>query len=107
MGKTDLPVVHARLEEDWQCKVGSAHPTQSGNALRAGGPTRYIVLNTKNRGRITVGGETVSVDNAEQVAASFEPGSEWIFEISWYSRNIGMPIERGSPSSQEYHQLAE
>ncbi|WP_159613727.1 hypothetical protein [Glutamicibacter sp. JC586] len=91
----------------WQCEVESAQVVSGGDGFRTGGAAPHIVVKTKNCGRINVDGKTVDPDRPELAAAKFKSGSQWIFEIGWYSRYIGMPIERRSPSSQEYHKLNE
>ena len=91
----------------WQCEIVSAEPVQNRAGLRGSVSTPHILVKTKNCGSINVEGKSVNSDNWEQVAASFKPGSQWIFEIGWYSRFVGKLIERQSPSSEIYHKLAE
>ncbi len=74
-----------------------------GNGFREEGATPHVVVNTKHCGKINIEGETVDPGNPELTAAKFEPGNEWVFEIGWYSRNVGMPIGQRSPNSELYH----
>lgn len=91
----------------WQCEIVSAEPVQSRAGLRGSVSIPHILVKTKNCGSINVEGKTGNSDNWEQAAASFEPGSQWLFEIGWYSRFVGKLIKRQSPSSEIYRKLAE
>lgn len=101
------PLLDTFDRRGWQCEVVSAEPAQGGRGLRGSASTPYVVVDTENCGEIIVEGKTVNFDNLEQIAASFEPGSQWIFEIGWYSRYFGRLVERMPPASQEYHELVE
>lgn len=101
------PWLNTLDRREWNCEVAAADPVIRDAGLRGGSSNAFVVVRTKNCGEVLVDGSTVSFDNLESVVASFEPGSQWIFKIGWYSRNIGIPIERRSPSSQEHHNLAE
>ncbi|TAP25229.1 hypothetical protein [Arthrobacter sp. S41] len=89
--------------QEWKCEVVSAEPKVGGAGLRGGALNASVEVQTKNCGEIILEGRAVDFDNKETVAASLEPGSEWIFEIGWFARNYSMKIERVSPSTQYYH----
>jgi hypothetical protein len=44
----------------------------------------------------------VNFDNQEEVAATFEPGSECDFEIGWYSRVVSRKILHSIPTADHY-----
>jgi len=100
------PWLNTLDRQEWKCEVVSADPVIRGGGLRGGSSNAFIVVQTKNCGEILVDGSTVSFDNQEAVAATFEPGSEWIFEVGWFARNYSMKIERVSPTVEFYHRVS-
>lgn len=93
-------------QREWKCEVVSAGPVIHSAGLLGGSSHAFIVVQTKNCGEIRVDGSTVSFDNQEAVAASFEPGSEWIFEIGWFARNYSMKIQHFAPTVEFYHRIS-
>jgi len=100
------PWVNMLDRQDWKCEVVSAEPRVGGAGLRGGSSNAFVVVQTKNCGEILVDGSSVSFDNNELVAASFDPGSKWIFEVGWFARNYSMKIERVLPTVEYYHRIS-
>lgn len=100
------PWLNTLDRQDWKCEVVSAEPVIRGAGLRGGSSNAFVVVQTKNCGEILIDGSTVTFDNTELVAASFEPGSKWIFEVGWFARNYSMRIERVSPTVEHYHRIS-
>jgi hypothetical protein len=44
----------------------------------------------------------VTFDNQDEVAASFEAGSEYEFDLGWFSRVWTKDIRQGIPSVNDY-----
>jgi hypothetical protein len=85
----------------FRCEVVSAEPRTSSGGSRGSASTASVLIKTSNCGHIVVS-RGVSFDNRQEVASSFEPGSEYDFEIGWYSRVVMTDILRGLPTADHY-----
>ena len=99
------PWLNTMDRQGWKCEIVSAETASGGMGLRGGSSAPLVVVHTKNCGRINVSGTTVNLDSKGQVAASFEPGSEWVFELGWYTRNFLMKVLQLPQSVQIYHRV--
>jgi hypothetical protein len=84
-----------------RCEVVSAEPRTSSGGSRGSASTASVLIETSSCGPIVVD-RGVSFDNRQEVASSFEPGSEYDFDIGWFSRVVSKGLLRGLPTADEY-----
>ncbi|WP_157085819.1 hypothetical protein [Devriesea agamarum] len=96
------PYLDSIAIEEWRCQVLSARgdTTVTGNK---GSVTTYdVLIETKNCGQITFY-RGVNSQNKDEIAKSFLPGREYVFEVGWYSRIIMLNfVPHGIPAAQSY-----
>ncbi|WP_058234905.1 hypothetical protein [Devriesea agamarum] len=87
--------------EQWCCEVTSAKIKTSKGGNKGSVTTAGVVIYTKECGHIgyTKG---VTSDNKFELAKSFKPGREYIFEVGWFSRAIMPNTPNGIPTAQSY-----
>ncbi len=83
-----------------RCEVVSAEPKTNSGGSRGSASTASVLVET-SCGPINVS-RGVNFDNRDEVAASFEPGSEYDFDIGWYSRVVMKDLLRGLPTADHY-----
>lgn len=96
-----LPVWDSIGVESIRCQITAAKPDTSSGGSRGSASTAGVLVETSNCGSIYVSPE-VTFDNQEEVAASFKPGSEYEFDIGWFSRVLTKDIRQEIPSVQDY-----
>jgi hypothetical protein len=96
-----LPVWDSIGVETLRCEVVSAEPRTNSGGSRGSASTAGVLVQTSNCGSIHVS-PGVTFDNRDEVAASFKPGSEYEFDMGWYSRVITKDLRHGIPSVQGY-----
>lgn len=84
-----------------RCEVVSAEPGTSSGGSRGSASTASVLIETSGCGPIVVS-RGVTFDNRQEVASSFEPGSEYDFGFGWYSRVVSRDILRAIPTADEY-----
>lgn len=95
------PYLDTLAIETVRCEVVSAEPRTASGGSRGSVSTSEVLVNTSNCGEIVVD-EGVNSKNQEEVASSFAVGSEYEFDMGWYSRVV-MKNEYGKlPSVQDY-----
>lgn len=96
-----IPVLNSFGIESIRCEVSSASPDTSSGGSRGSASTAGVLVETTNCGKIHVS-EGVTFDNREKVAASFESGRQYDFDLGWFSRVITKDIRHEIPSVQGY-----
>jgi hypothetical protein len=86
--------------QTFRCEIVSAEPRTSSGGSRGSVSTASVRVET-DCGPIDVD-RGVHFDNQEEVAATFEPGSECDFEIGWYSRVVSRKILHSIPTADHY-----
>ncbi len=84
-----------------RCEIESAEPRTASGGSRGSASTAEVLVETSNCGPVVID-QGVSFDNQEEVAASFRVGSEYEFDIGWYSRVIMKNLRGNYPSAQDY-----
>lgn len=84
-----------------RCEVVSAEPRTSSGGSRGSASTASVLIETSNCGSLVVN-RGVTFDNQQEVASSFEPGSEYEFDMGWYSRVVMKRILNDLPTAAEY-----
>lgn len=96
-----LPVWDSIGVETIRCEIRTAKPDSSSGGSRGSASTAGVLVETSNCGSIYVS-PGVTFDNQDQVAASFKAGTEYEFDIGWFSRVVTKDIRHGIPSVQDY-----
>ena len=86
--------------QTFRCEIVSAEPRTSSGGSRGSASTASLLIET-SCGPIVVD-KGVSSDNQEEVASSFEPGSEYDFDIGWFSRVVMKDVLRELPTADHY-----
>lgn len=95
------PYLDTLAIETVRCEVVSAEPRTASGGSRGSVSTSEVLVETSNCGRIIID-QGVDFENQEEVASSFAVGSEYEFDMGWYSRVV-MKNEYGNlPSVQDY-----
>lgn len=87
--------------ESIRCEVVSAEPRTSSGGSRGSASTAGVLVETSDCGSISVS-QGVTFDNREEVAASFKPGSEYEFDIGWFSRVVMEDVLGQGYSARDY-----
>lgn len=87
--------------ESVRCEVVSAKSETNSGGSRGSASTAGVLVDTAGCGQISVS-KGVTFDNRHVIAASFKPGSEYEFDIGWFSRVVLRDIQRGIPTAQDY-----
>ncbi len=84
--------------QDIRCKVEYASPASDDRTHRTSrySSDHYVIVHTTNCGRVLIERLPQRFATPEELAASFDPGSEWIFGADWYSRNASMKFGRSA-----------
>ncbi|MEC5192569.1 MULTISPECIES: hypothetical protein [unclassified Arthrobacter] len=90
--------------ETIRCEILTAKPETSSGGSRGSASTAGVFVETANCGSIYVS-PRVTFDNQDEVAASFKPGSEYDFDIGWFSRVVTKGIRSETPSVQDYRMV--
>lgn len=99
-----MPVWDSMGIESVRCEVASAKGETNSGGSRGSASTPGVLVETTDCGRISIS-EGVTFDNRGVIAASFEPGSEYEFDIGWFSRVVLRDIQRGVPTAQDYRKV--
>lgn len=83
-----------------RCEIVSAEPRTSSGGSRGSASTAGVLIETGCGSFLVSRG--VNFDNREEVAATFEPGSEYDFEMGWYSRVVSRNILHSIPTADHY-----
>ena len=96
-----MPALNSFGIESLRCDVNSARPDTSSGGTRGSASTAGVLVETTNCGtmHVSVG---VSFDNQDEVAASFKGGSEYEFDLGWFSRVVTKDIMHEIPSVRGY-----
>lgn len=84
-----------------RCEVVSAKAETNSGGSRGSASTAGVLVETSDCGRISVS-KGVTFDNREEIAASFKLGSEYEFDIGWFSRVVLRDIQQGIPTARDY-----
>jgi hypothetical protein len=95
------PLLDRIQVEASRCEVVSAEPRTSSGGSRGSASTASVLIETSNCGALVVN-RGVTFDNQQEVASSFERGSEYEFDMGWYSRVVTKRIFNGIPTAAEY-----
>jgi hypothetical protein len=87
--------------ESLRCEVSSANLDTSSGGTRGWASTAGVLVETANCGTIHVS-EGVTFDNQDEVVASFKAGSDYEFDLGWFSRVVTKDIRHEIPSVQDY-----
>ena len=79
------PYLDTLAVKPMRCEVVSAEPRTATGGGRGSVSTSEVLVETTDCGPI-VSDQGVDYENQEEVAASFKPGSEYEFDLGWYSR---------------------
>jgi hypothetical protein len=96
-----MPILNSVGVESLRCEVVAAEPKTSSGGSRGSASTAGVLVETSNCGKIVVS-KGVTFDSQEEIAASFQTGSEYEFDLGWFSRVITMDIRNGIPSARAY-----
>lgn len=94
------PVIDSITLETVRCEVISAQKDKSSGGSRGSATTAGVLIETSNCGPI-YWSKGVTFDNREEIAASFEAGREYEFDMGWYSR-VWCRITDVIPSADGY-----
>lgn len=100
-GVLSSPLLDRIQVEAIRCEVVSAEPRTSSGGSRGSASTASVLIETSNCGPLVVN-RGVTFDNQQEVASSFEQGSEYEFDMGWYSRVVTKRILNGLPTAAEY-----
>lgn len=95
------PLLDRIQVEASRCEVVSAEPRTSSGGSRGSASSASVLIETSNCGALVVN-RGVTFDNQQEVASSFEQGSEYEFEMGWYSRVVTKRILNGIPTAAGY-----
>jgi hypothetical protein len=87
--------------ESVRCEVVSAEPRSSSGGLRGSASTASVLIQTSNCGRLAIT-EGVTFDGRQELAASFQVGAEYEFDVGWLSRVIMKDVLHQIQSVQGY-----
>ena len=87
--------------ESVRCEVVSAEPRSSSGGLRGSASTASVLIQTSNCGRLAIT-EGVTFDGRQELAASFQVGGEYEFDVGWLSRVIMKDVLHQIQSVQGY-----
>jgi hypothetical protein len=79
------PYLDTLAVKPMRCEVVSAEPRTASGGGRGSVSTSEVLVETTDCGPIVID-QGVDYENQEEVAASFKPGSEYEFDLGWYSR---------------------
>jgi hypothetical protein len=96
-----MPVLNSFGIESIRCEVVSAKPDTSSGGSRGSASTAGVLVDTSNCGKIHVS-KGVTFDSQEEVAASFKAGTEYEFDLGWFSRVVTKDIRHEIPSALDY-----
>jgi hypothetical protein len=95
------PYLNTLAVETVRCEIVSAEPRTTSGGGRGSVSTAAVVIRTSNCGSIALD-RGISFDIQDDVAASFERGAEYEFDIGWYSRVVWKGVLNNIPSAQDY-----
>lgn len=87
--------------ETVRCEIVSAEPRTASGGSRGSVSTAEVLVETADCGPVVVD-QGVNSENEEEVASSFAVGSEYEFDIGWYSRVVMKNVLGNLPSAQDY-----
>lgn len=96
-----MPALNSVGIEGIRCEISSAKPHKGSGGTRGSASTAGVLVETTNCGKVHVS-TGVTFDNQDEVAASFRPGSEYEFELGWFSRVVTKDITHEIPSVRDY-----
>lgn len=96
-----VPVWDSIGVESIRCEIKTAKPDTSSGGSRGSASTAGVLVETSDCGSIHVS-PGVTFDNQDEVAASFKAGTEYEFDIGWFSRVVTKDIKHEIPSVQDY-----
>lgn len=94
------PLLDRRDVQTVRCEIVSAEPRTSSGGSRGSASTASVLVET-SCGPINVN-RGVNLDNREEIAASFGPGSEYDFELGWFSRVVMKDLLGDLPTADHY-----
>ena len=95
------PVLDSIAVESVRCEVVSAEPRSSSGGLRGSASTASVLIQTSHCGRLAIT-EGVTFDGRQELAASFQVGAEYEFDVGWLSRVIMKDVLHQIQSVQGY-----
>jgi hypothetical protein len=96
-----MPALNSIGIESIRCEISSAKSNTSSGGTRGSASTAGVLVETTNCGTIHVS-TGVTFDNQDEVAASFKAGSEYEFDLGWFSRVVTKDIRQEIPSVRDY-----
>ncbi len=96
-----MPALDSIAVESLQCKIVSAKAESSSGGTRGSASTAGVLIETSNCGQVHIS-RGVSFDSQDAVASSFSVGSEYEFDLGWFSRVVTKDIRKGIPTALEY-----
>jgi hypothetical protein len=87
--------------ETVRCEIVSAEPRTASGGGRGSVSTSEVLVETADCGPVVID-QGVDFENEEEVASSFAVGSEYEFDIGWYSRVVMKNVLGNLPSAQDY-----
>ncbi|WP_043440791.1 hypothetical protein [Arthrobacter sp. L77] len=95
------PYLDTLAVETVRCEIVSAEPRTASGGSRGSVSTSEVLVQTSDCGPVIID-QGVSSDNQEEIASSFAVGSEYEFDIGWYSRVVMKNMRGNLPSAQDY-----
>lgn len=95
------PLLDRIQVETSRCEVVSAEPRTSSGGSRGSASTASVLIETSDCGPLVVS-RGVTFENQQEVASSFEQGSEYEFDMGWYSRVVTKRLLNGIPTADKY-----
>jgi hypothetical protein len=96
-----MPALNSVGIESIRCEISSAKSNTSSGGSRGSASTAGVLVETTNCGTVHVS-TGVTFDNQDEVAASFKAGSEYEFDLGWFSRVVTRDLRQGIPSVLAY-----
>lgn len=96
-----MPVLNSFGIESLRCEVVSAAPATASGGSRGSASTAGVLVDTSDCGKIHVS-KGITFDSQEEVAASFNAGDQYEFDLGWFSRVITKDIRHEIPSVRDY-----
>ncbi|WP_313812788.1 hypothetical protein [Glutamicibacter sp.] len=95
------PWLETKDVQSWRCTIEWAEPITTSGGRSSG--SSAVAVHTENCGTILLNGPGATYDTYEKTAANFSPGTDWIFEIGWFSQHISPLIPNLAPSTKTYY----
>lgn len=96
-----MPALDSIAVESLRCKIVSANAETSSGGTRGSASTAGVLIETSNCGKIYIS-RGVTFDSQVAVASSFSVGSEYEFDLGWFSRVVTKDLRKGIPTAREY-----